>query len=116
MLTDDRGVEGFEWYGAVGDLDLAEVPPAELRRLLGEARRHVWQLVQSCAEADQYEAGFESQQPHFTPCGEAAVFYLDDALTVVAALADGVAWASHNGQADQAERYRAISRSLEEES
>ena len=111
---DPRAIAGHAWYAEAEDLDLTALAPEELRRLLGEAIGHVRQLLDSSDEADRYELGHEKPGTHLTPDGEAAVIRGDDLLTVIGALPDAAARAELNGQRDLAERYRAISRALED--
>ena len=111
---DPRGLAGYGWYAQVKNLDLASLPPEELRRLLGEAMEHVRRLLESSDEADAYEVAHEKDGTHLTTDGTAAVIRGEDLLTVIAALVDGAAWAEEKGHRDRAEEYRRISQAIEE--
>lgn len=112
--TDPRGIDGHAWFNEVDALDLATLPPEELRRLLAEAIEHVRRLLESSDEADRYETAHEREGTHLTTDGTAAVIRGEDLLTVIAALVDGAAWAEEKGHRDRAEEYRRISRAIEE--
>ena len=112
--TDPRGIAAHAWFDQADRLDLATLPPEDLRRLLAEAMEHVRQLLESSDEADRYELAHEQPGTHLTTDGEAAVIRGEDLLTVIGALADGAAWAEDTGHRDRAEEYRRISREIEE--
>jgi hypothetical protein len=114
-MTDSRGLEAYEWYEAVEDLDLAAVVPEDLRRLLGEARSHIWQLVQLCAEADSYEAVHERDGTHLNTWGTAAIVRGEDLLTIREALDAAILWTQDTGGSlEQLAKYRQVIRGLDE--
>jgi hypothetical protein len=113
---DPRGIAGHAWYAGAEDLDLAALPPEELRRLLGEAIDHVRQLLDGSDEADRYENAHEQDGTHVTTDGTAAVIRGEDLGTVREALEGAAMWATETaGSLQQVARYQAIARALDAE-